>query len=440
MKERIKPINYFKTLQIFDPNMVNTKTFLGQQIYYRSCYSTDKKISVMFPTNYFYWPQETWIFLKSRNENRIFLYKKADIDKYGTYKKIGNVVIRELWVVNQEIKEWSRNRYCWNKIVGTKKEKMTLKEYAKINNLNYRSELTKRSRDKKKLELKNMGMTQTKKVSNNIKNTKSVQNVIICGRNVNNLLKQEIIQPRGIYNDLWPSTPINKGYVSTKSEFCTINPLIQNSTTAKDDNVASRNCFLFEFDSISLNDQVRYAKMNLDKINRIVFSGSKSLHCRITIADEPENKVQYKFIWNQLNDYLFDSKADKACSNPARLTRMPNAIRDNGIEQTRLWLTETIYNWDWREAFKSEQLKLLYEYKCLPNSGNKNTAEELLKRNIPEETRKLLSNNFKDGERHQQIWKAISFLQYIGWNKEQVLPYVKNTGIKDYEGVVNYVY
>jgi hypothetical protein len=220
-------------------------------------------------------------------------------------------------------------------------------------------------------------------------------------------------------------------------EFVTINPLKECSKTAADSNVAELKSFLFEFDTLSMNDQVRYAKKNIDKINRILFSGSKSLHIRVTIEDEPEYKEQYKYIWNLINYCLFDSKADKSCSNPARLTRAPNKLRKNGNKQERLHLSETVYNLDWRHSWENEKVQIIAKYK---HEKQKTNTHELLNRNIPIEARKLLTNNFKDGERHSQIWKAISFLKFAGWTKEDVTPYVKDTGIKDWQGIINHVF
>jgi len=73
------------------------------------------------------------------------------------------------------------------------------------------------------------------------------------------------------------------------------------------------------------------------KVNRVTYSGKRSLHCRVSLEDIPETLEQYKFVWDRLNELLFEGKADRACSNPARLTKKPFAVRqDNGVEQKAL--------------------------------------------------------------------------------------------------------
>jgi hypothetical protein len=58
-----------------------------------------------------------------------------------------------------------------------------------------------------------------------------------------------------------------------------------------DKNVLSRRRFLFEIDGMALEDQRKLIEPLLKEriIQRIVFSGHKSLHCVIEEADEPES-------------------------------------------------------------------------------------------------------------------------------------------------------
>lgn len=106
--------------------------------------------------------------------------------------------------------------------------------------------------------------------------------------------------------------------------------LKENLKTRKDLNVASMRNFIFECDETSLKEQLKrisFLAKNKHIVNRVVFSGNKSFHCRITINKDPEDISHYKWLWNKLNNKYFAGTADRACSNPSRLTRKPNGVR-----------------------------------------------------------------------------------------------------------------
>ena len=101
-----------------------------------------------------------------------------------------------------------------------------------------------------------------------------------------------------------------------------------------------RNClkhtrFVFECDNTDLDKQFERAEDLKDIACRATFSGSKSVHVIFQFEDALENvcKEHYKDIWAACNKLFFNNEADTACANPARLTRRPGAIRDNGEEQ-----------------------------------------------------------------------------------------------------------
>jgi len=226
------------------------------------------------------------------------------------------------------------------------------------------------------------------------------------------------------------------------TEFVTVNRLIEGSRTAKDENVETYRNFIFEIDNEDINTQKERARLLFEKriINRAVYSGNKSVHCRITLADEPENKEEYKYAWSKLNEAYFEGKADKSCSNPARLTRMPTAIRSNGVKQQRLHLSNEVLYFDWRAEYELGKKLDCYLPKTQTNNYNfgngKTPVEILLKRNIPIEARKLLENNFMDGEKHKMMPRAIKFLKKCGYGLCELETLVKTTNIRD---GVNYV-
>lgn len=120
-------------------------------------------------------------------------------------------------------------------------------------------------------------------------------------------------------------------------EFEVLNELkdLRNRT---DDNCIEHTRFLFEMDNSTLDEQLNYLRRNKEYITRCVFSGSKSLHMIIQFTNDFEQtcKDNYKEIWHIINQILFDSKCDNACSNPSRLTRRPGAIRADTVKEQKL--------------------------------------------------------------------------------------------------------
>ena len=123
-------------------------------------------------------------------------------------------------------------------------------------------------------------------------------------------------------------------------EFEVLNEL-KDCRNRTDDNCIEHTRFLFEMDNVPLQEQISYLRRNKDYITRCVYSGSKSLHMIIQFTNDFEQtcKDNYKEIWHIINQILFDSKCDIACSNPSRLTRRPCAIRADTKKEQKL-----IYN------------------------------------------------------------------------------------------------
>lgn len=137
-------------------------------------------------------------------------------------------------------------------------------------------------------------------------------------------------------------------------QFVCINPLEPINKNIKPDgslgsrrsyqNVSRINSFLFEIDSIPLEDQLNLVPIitkNLP-IKFVTYSGSKSLHFLIVLSDSLVNdcsnkellKGLYKQYWQHLNTKLTSLTShkelfDPACSDIARLTRLGGATRQS---------------------------------------------------------------------------------------------------------------
>lgn len=122
----------------------------------------------------------------------------------------------------------------------------------------------------------------------------------------------------------------NSEFLMPGYEFEVLNEL-KDTSKRTDDNCLYHTRFLFEMDSIGLDEQKDYIKKNIDNIQRVVFSGSKSYHIIIEFPNEYESfcKDNYRTIWSHINNSWFDGKCDTQCKNPSRLTRTPNVVRSN---------------------------------------------------------------------------------------------------------------
>ena len=123
----------------------------------------------------------------------------------------------------------------------------------------------------------------------------------------------------------------------TSYEFEVLNEL-KDCVNRRDSNCIQHTRFLFEMDNVPLQEQISYLRRNKEYITRCVFSGSKSLHIIIQFDNDWETTCEdnYKEIWHIINQILFDSKCDNACSNPSRLTRRPGAIRADTAKEQKL--------------------------------------------------------------------------------------------------------
>ena len=156
-----------------------------------------------------------------------------------------------------------------------------------------------------------------------------------------------------------------------------------------------KNRFLYEFDDMDMENQLKIVKKLYDKqiLFRATYSGSKSIHMIIVVEDEPDNMDEYKFLWHYINDQLELHGADNRCSENSRLTRRPGmfhrltkekflSVKDKVlfmvdklnvnvkfdkedilVEQKLLLEPKNIFKINWREAYQEKLLKLELELK-----------------------------------------------------------------------------
>lgn len=114
-------------------------------------------------------------------------------------------------------------------------------------------------------------------------------------------------------------------------------------TLRGDGNVASYRYCLVEFDTLPREDQIRFWSAARLPIVCLIDSGGKSIHAWLDVqklATVTTSEAWQSEIKGRLYDRLLTPLGvDSACSNPARLSRLPGHLRaDKGKWQRLLWL------------------------------------------------------------------------------------------------------
>lgn len=109
-------------------------------------------------------------------------------------------------------------------------------------------------------------------------------------------------------------------------------------SSRSDINVTDYRNFLFEMDGVSLERQQEILNQVSELATTIVYSGGKSYHMIISMADnlgwEPhtvDSVQKYKQLWqciaDRIDEIAGEKVIDSSCKNPARLTRCPGTAR-----------------------------------------------------------------------------------------------------------------
>lgn len=234
-----------------------------------------------------------------------------------------------------------------------------------------------------------------------------------------------IDEPVGSYKDCYQTLPTN----NDDDEFETVNP-IKAGEKRCDDNVASKRNFVFEMDEETLQGQIKYTeKLIREKvINRCVFSGSKSLHNRITINFEPESKEEYKWIFAKLNEKYFDGKADKACSNLSRFTRKPNGYRkDKGKVQKLFFKAPFVLDCaylhqEYLDYKKAEQERYAM-LAAMSKSNNENIDFPIseIPNKIKSPKAELVELCLNGNASYDEGLEAFQYLVYLGYEYDEII-------------------
>ena len=142
-----------------------------------------------------------------------------------------------------------------------------------------------------------------------------------------------ICMGRTIYDTKITGASIDPAY-----QFFSINSL---SGPRKDANVSNYRNILIEFDTGSIPEQIATLTASRIPYTSLCFSGSKSIHCIISLESPLANEFEYRSLVERI--YAKIPGIDKACGNPSRFSRAPGGNR-NGVEQSLIELHQRIPN------------------------------------------------------------------------------------------------
>lgn len=129
--------------------------------------------------------------------------------------------------------------------------------------------------------------------------------------------------------------PLNGIPVPTKSD--------DKTTLRGDGNVQEFRYALVEFDNLSREDQIRFWSAAKLPIITLIDSGGKSIHALLEVSKLTEVQTLNQWV-TEIKGRLYDRLltplgVDCACSNPARLSRLPGCFRkEKATWQKLLWL------------------------------------------------------------------------------------------------------
>jgi len=232
-------------------------------------------------------------------------------------------------------------------------------------------------------------------------------NSIPCIFNENDIIiQQEIVEMKGY------AIPLTQW--NNNKQFFSINPVKEIGNNRKKENVSVKKNFLFESDTLPIEEQKVLFKKYKDIISMATFSGNKSIHFIIQVIDAPETIDEYHYVWNLLKDKYFQH-ADKQCNDCMRLSRTPNAIRDNNIKQILICNELKPIELNWKPLYnRINEVKILSkEYRrSIPIARNEVLTYE---------AQCVLNGDYPKGNRDEIIRIGLPFLFYNGYKLDEIL-------------------
>jgi hypothetical protein len=162
-----------------------------------------------------------------------------------------------------------------------------------------------------------------------------------------------------------------------KGAYIAVNAAKQLNINKTSENVFVLRNFLIEFDQLPLEEQIPFMKKLGLPYSACIYSGGKSYHFIISLKEplfhhvgelKSNGLLQYKDIFYRIH-FLCEEKNDRACSDPARFTRFPNAFRAGTVQQIveifdridNSELFEIIYSPAFEEKYKQTKWHQIFQ-------------------------------------------------------------------------------
>ncbi len=195
---------------------------------------------------------------------------------------------------------------------------------------------------------------------------------------------------------------------SPDAQFFCINPIM---LTRKDGSVTVLRNILIEFDNLSLEEQAALAYSI--PFSTVTYSGSKSFHYIISLEEPCANITEYKRLIKRIQAKL--PGMDTSTSNPSRLSRTPEAIRDNGVKQA-LHHISTRVSKEILETWLGPDLKT-EEYNPIIQMPKREGTE----RKLPIRTHIFIERGALPGSRNIQLFTNACELFRANYTKEEIV-------------------
>jgi len=224
--------------------------------------------------------------------------------------------------------------------------------------------------------------------------------------------------------------------VSTINDFnyyC-VNPIkLDSDEKATTHNIAVFRNFVIENDTLTREEQLAAIKASGLPVSNQVFSGNSSIHNTICLEVPLESAETYETWFKAIAKGLqkYNYKADQACKNPSRLTRMPLAKHPNGNEQSIVSVNSRVSQKELLDWFAVNEINLEefkpkeWSHTTLQGDDDANDDErwEAVKR-ILFTHEPLDYSNLSDGEREPERFRIILMSKSCGLSADATFNYM----------------
>lgn len=198
-------------------------------------------------------------------------------------------------------------------------------------------------------------------------------------------------------------TKITGASIDTSYQYFCINAVKEKR---RDDNVICYRNILLEFDNDPIPKQMERILTSRIPFTSIVFSGGKSLHVIISLANPLADEFEYRSLVERIYNKM--PGVDKACSNPSRFSRAPNGNR-NGVVQDLIELHKNVPN-NVLEEWLGPKPVVQEAYAHFAPSGH-----------LSGWTMNFLAFGAPLGEWNKKLFTAVCDMSRQGWEYERII-------------------